>query len=780
MILPFSNSAYSQAIKIIELHQNNASGVPELYDQIVTVSGEVTVADQFGISSFIEDETAGVAVYDGNFANSVAVGDFVTISGRVDQFRGLTELKDVTILEHVPKTASIEPKIITCLDIAEEGTNGVENLEGELVRINNVTVNTTVWDVIGSGGNYILTDETGSCTIRIDSDTDIANTVAPGDSAFDVIGVVSQYDPESPYVDGYQLMPRWGEDIIFLSGPRFISEPEEDNITSTSMMIHWQTATLSNSILMYGETINYEIDTLIVDEFVTFHQLALSGLLPATVYHVKVGSGDETGTNYSGDHIVITGSDPSSTGEMNVYFTRNVDYSFSSPGNEANASENLAQHFIDRVNAANYSIDICIYSWDLTNVTDAVINAFNRGVKVRFIHDYDHGYQSQVQRLKQAGIPVIDQGFSQYFSNGAQHNKFAIFDARDDAYSSDDWVWTGSINLTAYNELGINGIQNAIEIQDQSLARSYTMEFDEMWGSSNDSPNASLSRFGSYKSDNIPHKFIINGAPIELYMCPSDRATSKIIEQINTADHEIYFCILAFTRYDVAQAMYQKFTSLPGFAVRGVFDDGQSSGSQWFSLNGTGDYPWNPPADVWLDHEYGVLHHKYMIIDAHHEYSDPIVISGSQNWSTSAETKNDENILIIHNAEIANQYLQEFAARYHAAGGSSQLTSVGETEHPSIVNIYEVNQNFPNPFNSVTRIQFKLGISCETELLIFNIKGELVRNFDFGLLQPGRYGWTWDGKNNDGKGVSSGIYLYYLNVKDKKFKTQSQKMIYLP
>ncbi len=53
-----------------------------------------------------------------------------------------------------------------------------------------------------------------------------------------------------------------------------------------------------------------------------------------------------------------------------------------------------------------------------------------------------------------------------------------------------------------------------------------------------------------------------------------------------------------------------------------------------------------------------ILHHKVMIID------DAIVVTGSFNFSNSAATKNDENLLIIHSPSIANAYLSEFAQRW--------------------------------------------------------------------------------------------------------------------
>jgi hypothetical protein len=54
------------------------------------------------------------------------------------------------------------------------------------------------------------------------------------------------------------------------------------------------------------------------------------------------------------------------------------------------------------------------------------------------------------------------------------------------------------------------------------------------------------------------------------------------------------------------------------------------------------------------------MHHKYAIIDHSQPLSDPMVVTGSHNWSTTAETTNDENTVVIHDARIANLFYQEF------------------------------------------------------------------------------------------------------------------------
>jgi phosphatidylserine/phosphatidylglycerophosphate/cardiolipin synthase-like enzyme len=62
--------------------------------------------------------------------------------------------------------------------------------------------------------------------------------------------------------------------------------------------------------------------------------------------------------------------------------------------------------------------------------------------------------------------------------------------------------------------------------------------------------------------------------------------------------------------------------------------------------------------DVYQDANPGLMHHKVMIID------QSIVIFGSYNFTNSAETKNDENLLVIYNKDIATQFIAEFQRVY--------------------------------------------------------------------------------------------------------------------
>lgn len=83
-------------------------------------------------------------------------------------------------------------------------------------------------------------------------------------------------------------------------------------------------------------------------------------------------------------------------------------------------------------------------------------------------------------------------------------------------------------------------------------------------------------------------------------------------------------------------------------------------------------------------------------------------------------------------------------------------------------------QNFPNPFNPETWIPFKLAKNAEVVIKIYNLKGRLVRTLDLGRLEAGIYGSKgkaacWDGRNEQGEQVASGIYIYQMVAGKKTF-----------
>lgn len=88
-------------------------------------------------------------------------------------------------------------------------------------------------------------------------------------------------------------------------------------------------------------------------------------------------------------------------------------------------------------------------------------------------------------------------------------------------------------------------------------------------------------------------------------------------------------------------------------------------------------------------------------------------------------------------------------------------TAVEDIE-ASIPLSFSLAQNAPNPFNSETVIRFELPHPAQVELGIFNLLGQPVRLLVKGPSQAGRFALRWDGRDQEGRPATSGVYLYRL------------------
>jgi len=87
---------------------------------------------------------------------------------------------------------------------------------------------------------------------------------------------------------------------------------------------------------------------------------------------------------------------------------------------------------------------------------------------------------------------------------------------------------------------------------------------------------------------------------------------------------------------------------------------------------------------------------------------------------------------------------------------------------------FVLSQNYPNPFNPSTRIKFSLPQTEKVKLEVYDIQGNLIKSLvDYELYQPGNYEVTWDGSDNHGSCVASGIY--FTKMQAGKF-AQTKKM----
>ncbi|MBN1634622.1 MAG: T9SS type A sorting domain-containing protein [Ignavibacteria bacterium] len=751
-LLFIGSASFSQVSPIASIRINDANGVPLMLNQSVTITGIVTA--KFGtVQSFIQDNTAGMCIYDSPFTSGVSLGDSVIVTGTLIHYQGLSELQPVSNFTVVGSGKTVNPIVITLQQFVNQTWNGMEEYESRLLRVNGVTFAAS--GNFAGNTNYTISDATGTYNnaLRISNTTNLVGTLIPSGPC-DIIGIGSQYVTSPPYSTGYQYMPRSTSDII-TSGPSINSVPLESNIQQTSVTLSWTTLSPGDTKVKYFISDSLYQPEIYTDSVynpaqVTNHSVDLSNLVPGRIYQAMISSTNANGTSVYSPKFFTTLSHSSSTGKIDIYFNLSVDSSVAFPGNVAQGNIDLKTRLMQRIDSAQYSIDIAIYSFnDITILRDKLINAFSRGVKIRIVYDHrDGNIQTLMQDLINAGIRVQMRPLGTYI----MHNKFIIFDSRDTSSYSDDWLWTGSANIT--NQQFYTDAQNVLFIQDESLCKIFTREFEEMWGSHSDYNNPSLAKFGTSKSDNTPHITYVGGKKFEIYFAPSEDISTKLENLILNETHKsINFCILIFTRFNIANRMKTKYNP-PNVMVRGVFDSQNSNENLYKEMKGIGGtYPWNPPARVYLESFTGLLHHKYMTIDPEMPSSNPVVATGSYNYTNSATLGNDEGIIFIYDSLIANLYFQEFAKRITDAGGSVGIENIAN-EIPSG---YMLEQNYPNPFNTVTKIEFDIPVSENVTLVIYDGLGREVKRIVNQFLMPGKYAVNFSAEN-----LSSGIYYYKM------------------
>lgn len=274
---------------------------------------------------------------------------------------------------------------------------------------------------------------------------------------------------------------------------------------------------------------------------------------------------------------------------------------------------------------AQVSIDVAAYSMTLRSVRDALLRAQKRGVQVRMVMESTNMQSAVPQALSDAGIKIIGDN-----RQGLMHDKFMVIDRSE--------VWAGSMNFTTSGTYEDDN--NLIHIKSSKVAEDYTVEFEEMFKRDFFGPDVLA------KTPN-PH-LTIDGIAMEIYFSPDDKVAQRIVELLRGAQQSITFMAYSFTSSDFGKIVSQK--AKDGLKINGVMEEEQvksNKGTQFSYFDKAG-------LPVYKDGNPGQMHHKVFIID------DKIVIAGSYNFSFSAETNNDENVMIFFDSQIAAQYLDEF------------------------------------------------------------------------------------------------------------------------
>lgn len=684
LLLAFLSTTVTIRAQVISIAQARALGT----GTTVTVRGIVTNGDEMGKIRYIQDGTAGLAAFPGNgslsgFETTVHRGDSIEVTGTLVSFQNLLEMSPITAYTVIStNNPAPAPKSVTLAQFNE-------TLESQLISVD-CTVFANGGNIFSGSSTYDISDADGylSKVFVRSAHPLIGTTIPPG--PIHLVAILSRYGE-------FQLLPRDAAD--FTPGACFFGtdKPTQSNIQPTTFDITWHTNLTSEAYLDFGSSLLLGQTTAITTSNIV-HTVTLSNLSPGTIYWTQATSIYNNDTIKS--EIIPFATRSLSSGAIEVYFNHAIDNQFvgnKQPGGVT--GEACLAAVIQKIDDAQQTIDVAMYNNSREDIVDALKAAHNRGVRVRYVA----ALNATSPALNPApAFPVV------YGNNIAlMHNKFMCIDA---GITDKAWVMGGSMNWTDNNIF--DDFNNLLFIQDQSLARAYELEFEEMWGSEGANPDPLNERFGNLKKDNTPHQFIIAGIPVDNWFSPSDNVTGKIVKTVETANASAEFAMFSFTKNEIADALVAKYNN-EEVEVRGLMENINDSGSEYFFLNGQG-------IPVGQHYQPYQLHHKYVIVDALLPVSDPLVLTGSHNWSQTAEDQNDENTLRIHDSDIARLYRAEFEKRTAENPVSVQTI---------VVTPFRIS---PNPaWNSFMIKCDQFDLDTDTEVQIWNQMGQLLSSAPF-------------------------------------------------
>jgi phosphatidylserine/phosphatidylglycerophosphate/cardiolipin synthase-like enzyme len=322
-------------------------------------------------------------------------------------------------------------------------------------------------------------------------------------------------------------------------------------------------------------------------------------------------------------------ADEAQAGPVRVYFTR--------PGTPPADPQNPARVLADYVDQAQKTIDVCAFELDNKVITDALVRAVRRGVKVRLVTETNYIDESGVAALRAVGVPVVDDQ-----RDGAlMHNKFMVFDEKA--------VWTGSMNFT--ENCAYRNNNNGFYIDDARVAANYATKFRWMF---------EQRKFGGApgRTARIPNPQVTlsDGTELENYFSTHDHVADRLVAEINRARQSLHFLAFSFTHKAMGEAMLGRAET--GVQVQGVFEKSQAT-SSYSEFNHFRSF--GRKVEVYTDANSYNMHHKVIVIDGQ------TTVAGSFNFSDGADKQNDENVVIFRSRKIAERFEAEFRRVFGAA-----------------------------------------------------------------------------------------------------------------
>ncbi len=287
-----------------------------------------------------------------------------------------------------------------------------------------------------------------------------------------------------------------------------------------------------------------------------------------------------------------------------------------------------------QINSAKASIDFAIYGVDnQPEIVKALLNAQNRGVRVRWVYDVDKNgstiYQESLKLKNSLTSARSDIEISGDCKDSIMHNKFFIFDSKT--------VWSGSANISHTDLSGFNA-NSVVLIKSPAIAKIYEKEFEQMFSG----------KFHKLKDKTESNFNRLGASEIEVFFSPQDDAIkNRLVPLVDNAKKYIYVPVFVITHKDFNESLVK--AKARGVDVK-IIVDATSASNKYSSVKELRE----KGLAVKTENRAGKMHMKSMIVD------DEYVVVGSMNFSKSGEKYNDENVIFIKNHSLAKAFKDKF------------------------------------------------------------------------------------------------------------------------
>ncbi len=312
---------------------------------------------------------------------------------------------------------------------------------------------------------------------------------------------------------------------------------------------------------------------------------------------------------------------------------------------------------IDEINNSKEEIYIAMYSFNMTEVKDALVQAEERGVEVTIIAnasrrtEFDEFFRDAKAQFEIIYLPM----FKEPDDNYSMHHKFMAVDPQEE----DSILLTGSWNWSYLQEdLDPNLL---MKIGNKEIIETYMDEIERL--------KRGNSGYGKFRDLlYIPWANVVeysSGEKIEIWFSPGRRENSmetRIVDLVESSEETIDIGLTIFDSHTVAKRLLDK--AKEGVRVRVIVNAASLAGDDsiipWlrtkveeYELETMEIYEGGtlPTAEI---PEYSIFHHNYLIID------NRVVLTGTANWTYGGFFFNDENTLIFYSEDIAQQFTDKF------------------------------------------------------------------------------------------------------------------------